>query len=348
MTLKGMTLEELENYFIIINQPKYRAKQVFNWLYNHNVSSYDLMNNIPKDLRNYLTENTNFDTLTTEKIKFDDIEYTQKIVYNTLDDKKIETVIIPDKDRVTLCISTQVGCPLDCKFCATGQFGYKRNLSAGEIVDQYFITQRSLKQKITNIVYMGMGEPFINFDATLKSLDIFTNELATKLSRHHITVSTVGIPDKIIKLADSKYRVKLALSLHSCFDEIRSKIMPINKKYPLNDVIDALKYYSQKTGQRITFEYTMLDGINDRLEDINALVKLTKQLPSKVNIIPFNSIEHMIKDPNSLSAQLRPTSREKIEEFANILRDKNVTALVRNTQGNKIKAACGQLALAND
>lgn len=347
MTLKGLTLSELENYLVSIDQPKYRAKQIFNWLYNHNVTSYDEMNNIPKSLREYLANNTVFNTLTVEKELYDDYEFTKKIVYRTQDGKKIETVIIPDKDRVTLCISTQVGCPLDCKFCATGQFGYTRNLTSGEIVDQYFITQRNLQQKITNIVYMGMGEPLLNFDATLKSLDIFTNELATKLSRHHITISTVGIPKRIKELADCKYRTKLALSLHSCFDDIRSTIMPINNKYKLNEIYEALLYYNQKTQQRITFEYTMFDGINDRKEDIVELIKLSKKIPSKINIIPFNSIDHMIKDKNSISANLKPTSREKMENFANELRNNNVTVFIRNTQGNKIKAACGQLALAD-
>jgi 23S rRNA (adenine2503-C2)-methyltransferase len=348
MILKGLTLAELEEFFLSINQPKYRAKQLFNWIYNHNVDNYDGMDNLPKDLRKYLQENTILDTLSPIKELFDDVEYTKKIVYQTLDGKKIESVIIPDESRnkMTLCLSTQVGCPLDCKFCATGQMGYIRNLSAGEIVDQYFITQRNLQKQITNIVYMGMGEPLINFEATIKSLQIFTHDMAKKLSRHHITISTSGIPEKIKLLADLGIRVKLALSLHSCFNDIRTQIMPINKKYPIDTVIEALKFYYKVTNQRITYEYTMFEGINDRDEDIEALSKLAAKIPSKINIIPFNSISHMIKDENSISAKLKPTPMDRIEHFANQLRNRNVTVFIRNTQGNRIKAACGQLANA--
>ncbi|HET55651.1 MAG TPA: 23S rRNA (adenine(2503)-C(2))-methyltransferase RlmN [Ignavibacteria bacterium] len=342
--LKGMTLQQMEDYFSSIGEKPFRGEQVFNWLYNHLEFDYDNMLNLPKELRERLKT-------TTSLVSLDLIDYqdspstkTKKYLFRTYDDKVIESVVIPEKERNTLCISTQVGCPLDCKFCATGLMGYKRNLSAGEIVDQYLLAAKEYGKKfITNIVYMGMGEPLLNFKNTLDSIKIFTNELNTGLSRNRITISTAGIPPKIKELADNDIRIKLALSLHSCFDDIRNKIMPINIKYPLKDNFDALRYYSKKTKTRITFEYTMLKKINDRPEDIKALTHLCKQIPSKVNLIPFNSIKHM--DPDGFSGQLEPTANHLIEEFANQLRENGITVFVRNTQGDDIAAACGQLAV---
>jgi len=342
--LKGMTLEEIKNYFSSIGEKPFRGEQVFNWLYNHLEFDYDKMLNIPKSLREKLKETTSLVSLNLVGYQDSPPTKTKKYLFETYDGKKIESVVIPDKDRNTLCISTQVGCPLDCKFCATGLMGYKRNLTAGEIVDQYLLAAKEYGKKfITNIVYMGMGEPLLNFKNTLDSVKIFTNELNTGLSRNRITLSTVGIPEKIRELADSNIRVKLALSLHSCFDDIRSTIMPINKKYSLEQNFEALRYYSKKTKTRITFEYTMLKGINDRQEDVKALSHLCKQLPAKINIIPFNSIKHM--DPDGFSGQLEPTPIDEIENFANQLRNNGVTVFVRNTQGNDIAAACGQLAV---
>ncbi len=222
--------------------------------------------------------------------------------------------------------------------------GYKKNLTSGEIFDQYLLAAKDYgKENITNIVYMGMGEPLLNYNSTLKSLEIFAEELTTGMSLKKITISTVGISPKVKELADTGLKVKLALSLHSCFEDIRSKIMPINKKYPLNQIIEAVKYYSQKTGTRITFEYVMLKGINDREEDITALGRLCSEIPSKINVIPFNSLKHM--NPQGLSAELKPTSKSRIEEFVRKLKEKNITVTVRFTQGEDIAAACGQLAV---
>lgn len=346
--IKGLTLNELENFLIEVGQPKFRAKQLFNWIYNHNISDFGLMNNLPKDFRTFLVSNCIADTLTPSKVMKSDDSETQKILFTTLDNQKIESVILPDKDRMTLCISTQAGCPLDCKFCATGQMGFFRNLSAGEIVDQFYISERAANIEISNIVYMGMGEPFVNYNETIKSLEIFTNELAKKISRHHITVSTSGIPEKIRSFANTSLRTKLAFSLHSCFEDIRSEIMPINKRFSLKSNIEALEYYYKITDQRVTYEYTLLKGVNDRSEDIKALTKLAKRFPSKINIIPFNSIKHIVSDNNSISAKLIPTTEQELHDFADKLRENNITVFVRNTQGNKIKAACGQLALSED
>jgi 23S rRNA (adenine2503-C2)-methyltransferase len=342
--LKGLTLSELQTYFSEIGEPKFRAEQLFNWMYNHLSQNFNEMLNFPKSLRKRFMEEAEINTL-----KFLDSEVSgetgaKKFIFTTKENHKIESVIIPEGKRTTLCVSTQVGCPLDCKFCATGLMGYEKNLTSGEIFDQYLLAARDYgKENITNIVYMGMGEPLLNYNATLNSLKIFAEELTTGMSLKKITVSTVGITPRIIALADTGLKVKIAFSLHSCFDEIRTRIMPINRKYSLKQNIEAIKYYSRKTRTRITFEYVMLKGINDREEDINALVKLCSEIPSKVNVIPFNSLEHM--NPKGFSAELRATPKKRIEEFVKRLRDKNITVTVRFTQGADIAAACGQLAV---
>ncbi|OGU55890.1 MAG: 23S rRNA (adenine(2503)-C(2))-methyltransferase [Ignavibacteria bacterium RBG_13_36_8] len=341
--IKNLTLEELQDYLIGFGEKKFRARQAFNWIYNHLITDFDMMKNIPKELRLKLSEDFTLLTLKLSSFQLSATTGTKKYLFETSDGHKIESVLIPEKGRNTLCISTQVGCPLDCKFCATGLMGYKRNLTVGEIVDQYLMAARDQgKKKITNIVYMGMGEPLLNYDNTMRSLALFTSEINTGISRNRITVSTSGIPQKIKELADSGLRVKLALSLHSCFEDVRSKIMPINKKYSLNENIEAIKYYSRKTKTRITFEYVMLNNVNDRNEDITAIAKLCGQIPSKVNVIPFNSIAHM--QPGGISAQLESTSPEQISVFADELRSRNITVMVRETQGDDIVAACGQLA----
>lgn len=341
--IKGIPLKELRVLMRAHNQPAYRADQIFNWLYNKTEFDFNRMENIPKKLRKEFSNKFQTSALQLIETSVSCDSSTVKYLFKTYDENKIESVVIPDSDRRALCVSTQAGCPLECKFCATGLMGFKRNLSSAEIVDQY--ARAAIEQnpfKITNLVYMGMGEPLLNYDETLKSLEIFIDELATGLGRSRITISTSGIPRRIIDLADSGFRVKLALSLHSCDNEIRSAIMPINKKYPLKDNIEAVKYYAKKTGSRITYEYLTLKGINDRKEDVNALAKLCNQTPSKVNLIPFNSLAHM--SPSGLSAELIPMTRDEINSFASALRKKNVSVFIRKTQGNDIAAACGQLA----
>lgn len=344
INLKSFRLEELQNYVAEQGESKFRGKQIFNWMYNNLVGNFDEMNNIPISLREKLKETAEVDSLNFIKKQKSDNTNTVKYLFETKDGNKIESVVIPENGRRTLCISTQVGCPLDCKFCATGLMGYTRNLTVGEILDQYILASRSVQpENITNIVFMGMGEPLLNYAATEKSLQILLHDLGNKIGRTRITVSTAGIPGNIIKLADSGVRVKLALSLHSCFDDIRNKIMPINIKYNLAENISALRYYAKQTKTKIMFEYTMLKGINDREEDLKALIKLCSQLPSKVNIIPFNSIAHMVS--GGLSADLEPTPMPRIKEFADKIMANNIFVMLRNTQGDDIAAACGQLAI---
>lgn len=338
-----MLRNELRDFFLSIGEKEYRADQAFNWIYNYRVESFSQMLNMSKDLRAKLNDIADLNTLSLEQKQVSKIDGATKLLLKTSSGNLIESVILPEKSRVTLCVSTQVGCPLDCKFCATGLMGYKRNLSSGEIFDQYALAQRIYERPITNIVFMGMGEPLLNFKQTVKTLMIFADELNKGISHKKITVSTAGIPHKIIELADTGLKSKLAFSLHSCFEEEREVIMPINKKYSLKENIEAIEYFAKKTDTRITFEYVMLKGINDREKDIKALTKLCRRIKSKVNIIPFNSLEHM--NPEGISAQLVPTTRERIEEFADKLRANNISVFLRNTQGEDIDAACGQLAI---
>jgi len=342
--LKGLTLSELKDYFLSKNLQKFRGEQFFYWMYNHLSTNIDEMSNIPKTIRNDIRDEIELQTLEYFHSEESVNTKTKKYIFATKDNNKIESVIIPEETRTTLCISTQVGCPLDCQFCATGLMGYKRNLTSGEIFDQYMLAAKDYgKDNITNIVYMGMGEPLLNYQNTLKSLNIFSNELTKGISIKKITVSTAGIAPKIRELADTGINVKIALSLHSCFEEMRSKLMPINQKYSLKENLMAVRYYAKKTSTRITFEYIMLKDLNDTDEDLNALVKICKEIPSKVNVIPFNSLKHM--NPTGFSTELESTLKNKIDDFVRKLRDKNITVMVRQTQGDDIAAACGQLAV---
>jgi 23S rRNA (adenine2503-C2)-methyltransferase len=344
--LKGYTLKELKDFFVSIDEKKFRGEQIFNWFYRHLADSFEEMDSVPKMLRARLTEVTG--PVNTLKLvsKISSTESgTTKFLFETLDGYKIESVLIPEETRTTLCLSTQVGCPLDCKFCATGLMGYKRNLSSGEIFDQYkFVSKEYKVNPVKNIVYMGMGEPLVNFEQTLRSLQIFSEKINNNIRLKRISVSTAGIAPKILELAESGLKVKIAFSLHSCFEDVRSKLMPISNKYPLKENLRAIHYYAKTTHTRISFEYVMVDGINDREEDFFELVKVCKSLPCKINVIPFNSLEHM--NPTGFSAELKPTPKERIEAFVEALREKNIIVTVRYTQGDDIAAACGQLAIA--
>jgi 23S rRNA (adenine2503-C2)-methyltransferase len=336
--LKGLTLQELRDFFTTADEKRFRGDQVFEWMYEHLAQSFDEMSTLPNYLRKKLNLFCELNTLALVSSEVSQRTGTKKYLFQTNDYNIIEAVIIPEAKRTTLCISTQVGCPLDCQFCATGLMGYKRNLTSGEIFDQYLLASKNWdKAPITNIVYMGMGEPLLNYANTLKSLEIFAEEKTKDISLRRVTVSTVGIAPKIVELADSGIKVKLALSLHS---------LPINKKYSLSDNLEAIRYYANQTGTKITFEYVMLKDINDRSDDLNALMRLCKSLPCKLNIIPFNSISHMT--PTGLSHELEPSPRYKIDEFVTKLRENDIFTAVRYTQGDDIAAACGQLAYKFD
>jgi 23S rRNA (adenine2503-C2)-methyltransferase len=341
--LKGLNPKELKDFFVAAGEKKFRGDQVFEWIYGHMATSFDEMSTIPNYLRKKLNLYCELNTLALISSEQSQRTGTKKYLFKTQDDLIVESVIIPDPKRITLCISTQVGCPLDCQFCATGLMGYKRNLSSAEIIDQFLMASRDYgKNKITNIVYMGMGEPLLNYANTLKTLQIFAEGKTKDISLRRLTVSTVGIAPKIVELADSGLKVKLALSLHSLFDETRNKIMPINKKYSVAENLEAVRYYAKQTDTRITFEYVMLKDLNDRSDDLSALIKLCKSISCKINVIPFNSIAHM--NPTGLAEELEPSQKFRVDEFVKTLRENNIVVMVRYTQGDDIAAACGQLA----
>jgi len=343
ISLKGLTLPELENFVLDLGWEKFRAKQIFKWIYNKQVDDFAQMTDIPKHYREELSQIAQINELKLLTFEKSNCDGTIKFLFELKDGEKIESVLIPDESRLTLCISTQVGCPIDCKFCATGAMGFKRNLTAGEIIDQVIQAQKYSERRITNIVFMGMGEPLLNLKNLIKAIDIITSDNGIRIGARKITVSTVGIPDKIKELADAGRKVKIALSLHTLDENLRSKLIPIASRYPISSLLEALRYYYKKVGLRITYEYIVFDGLNDRDEDVKNLVELAKMIPCKINLLKFHPVDFIRKDP--ILKILKPSRR--LEEFAQKLRENNLTVFVRSNAGEDIKAACGQLAILN-
>lgn len=350
--LKGLTVSELQEVVQSLGEKKYRARQIFTWLYGKGAQSFAEMTDISKDFRNVLESVATIENLHIVAKEVSERDGTTKFLFELSDGLKIESVLIPaEKEspaaekRLTLCISTQVGCPLDCKFCATGTMGFLRNLTAGEIVDQVIQAQNESPRRITNIVFMGMGEPMLNYDNVMKAVEILNAENGPAIGSRHITISTAGYADRIRQMADEDRKVKLALSLHSLDDRKRSLIMPLNRKFNVAAVLDALEYYYGKTHRRPTFEYILFEGFNDTADDVRRLIAVCRRIPCKINIIPFHSIE--FTHPRGIAGALRPASRERIEAFARQLRDANITVMVRSSAGEDIAAACGQLALTD-
>ena len=350
--LFGKTLPELEAESVSAGLPRFRGEQLFYWLYNRGATDFDTFDNLPKMLRSTLADAYDIvrPKITDEQRSADG---TRKFLFELPDGRNVETVLIPSESeeageprRLTICVSTQVGCPLDCRFCATASMKLKRNLTAGEIVGQYLEVQKAIERRITNLVFMGMGEPMLNYDEVMKSVDIMTHEKTGGLAHSHITLSTAGLVDGIRRMADEGRKIKLAISLHATTDELRRRLMPINRKWPLREILDAAEHYYRSTKRRITYEYILFDGINDREEDIRRLVKLTRRVPSKINIIPFHPVDSAW--PDGPPMQLAATPRSRIEEFAKRLREEHVTVMLRSSSGQDIDAACGQLAVRHD
>jgi len=354
VNLKGLTLQELEEFALSIGEKKFRGKQLFDWLYTKEASSFEEMSSFSKLLRDKLATIASIESNTIVNAQ-ESRDGTRKFLLELADGKKIETVLIPprtafsgseageeeEQKRLTLCVSTQVGCPLDCKFCATGTMGFHRNLTAGEIIDQILQVKKKTGKRITNLVYMGMGEPLLNYTHVMNSFSIVTTGMG--IAAIHITLSTVGLVPQIRQITDENRKIKLAISLHTLDQRLREKLMPIAKKYTLTELIGALQNYYRRIKRRPTFEYILFDGINDRDEDIKHLIKLSKQIPCKVNIIPFHDIG--FTQPKGVEIALRPTPAVKIEEFVQRLRHSHVTVFVRSSAGEDIDAACGQLAV---
>jgi 23S rRNA (adenine2503-C2)-methyltransferase len=347
--LKGLDLAELQSFVEELGEKKYRAAQLYSWLYAKAAQSFDEMTDISKEFRTVLSQISYISNLhlVTQSVSTDS---TTKYLFKLNDELAIESVLIPatkktseEEKRLTLCVSTQVGCPLDCKFCATGAMGFTRNLTTGEIIDQVIQVQRNNQKRITNLVYMGMGEPMLNYENVMKSIDIMNDDSGLNIGARHITVSTAGYADKIRQMADEERPVKLALSLHSLDNDKRTQLMPITKKFSVDELIKALEYYYHKTRRRPTFEYILFDGFNDTTADIKLFVKLSRRIPCKVNLIPFHSIAFM--HPSGFGASLKPTPILHIEAFADALRKSDITVMVRGSSGQDINAACGQLAV---
>ena len=351
--LLGLTQSELEEFAENIGESSYRGRQLFEWLYTKRVTTFDGMSNLGKTFRSQLARTSIIRGVTLMHQVFSPRDGTTKLLFELQDGMKIESVLIPpatsfrdtgrtqedEQTRLTLCVSTQVGCALDCKFCATGTMGFFRNLTAGEIVDQVLQVRRLTAKSPTNIVFMGMGEPMLNYDNVMNAAAIMATGIGIALKR--ITVSTAGRPDRIRQLGDEKRRMKLAVSLHSAVDETRSLLMPINRKFPLDQLLGAIDHYYAQTEQRVTYEYIFFDGINDTDKEIRALIKFARHVPCKINIIPYHSIAST--GLNSATDRLRPSRRT--DECVKELRAHHLTTLVRSSAGDDIDAACGQLAV---
>lgn len=332
--IDGLTKEELKQEMVKLNEPAFRAKQIFEWIHKKNVSSFECMHNISNNSKQKYKENFEF---TSMKIlqRFDSkLDETKKYLMLLEDGNIIETVYLKYKYGSTLCISSQVGCKMGCMFCASTKNGFIRNLTVAELLNQIYVVQKDICEKIGNIVIMGTGEPFENFDNLIKFFKLINDEKGQNLSLRKITVSTCGIVPKIYEFTDLNLQVTLAISLHVASQDKREKIMPISKKYNLNELIDACKYYVENTNKRITFEYILIDGFNDSYDDAIRLCNYLEGLLCNINLIPYNSIKE-----NSINA----SSNNSINNFKKYLIDNNLNVTVRRELGNDINAACGQL-----
>lgn len=338
--IRRLSLEDLQELFLEVGEPKFRAKQVYEWLWQKSARSFAEMTNLSKKLRHYLEDHYVINAISEDKVQRS-FDGTIKSRYRLHDGPLIESVLIPvpDDRRFTVCVSSQVGCSLTCKFCATGQMKRLRNLDAAEIYDQVvMVNQQSLEtfeHPLTNIVYMGMGEPLLAYREVMESIHYITSPEGLNMSPKRITVSTAGIAKMIRKLADDEVKFNLALSLHAADDVKRNEIMPINESNSLDALMEAIKYFYQKTRNRISYEYIAFQDFNDSLEDAANLVKLCKHFPVKVNIIEYNPID---------GADFRKATEHRIDDFAQYLRDHDVMVTVRRSRGKDIDAACGQLA----
>ena len=325
-----MTLEKLENYFIENGEKKFKATQIFEWLYKKRIDDFFLMSNIKKELQTKLN-----DEFSTYKIKVIDKKEDKdviKFLFELEDKNKIEAVLMNHDYGKSLCISTQVGCNMGCKFCESGRLKKVRNLETYEMVEQILVIEELLKLRISHVVLMGIGEPFDNYDNVIDFIDIINSGKGIDIGARHITVSTCGIIPKIKEFMDNGKQVNLAISLHAPNNELRNKIMPINKAYNIEELIKILKEYIQKTNRRVTFEYVLLDGINDTKECALELAKLLKNMNAYVNLIPYNETSH-----------IEFKRSKKVMEFYDILKKNNINVTVRREFGTKVSAACGQL-----
>ncbi len=335
--IRNITQEELINFFKQYNLPNFRTKQVIEWLWKKRAVNFNEMTSLSLDIRELLDKNFCINPVSIHKAERSNdgtIKYSLKLSDNNL----IEGVLIPSKKRLTACVSSQVGCSLSCVFCATGTLKLSRNLKYSEIYDQVFILNEEAKQNfgrpLSNIVFMGMGEPLLNYDNLLKSIDLICTETGLAMSPKRITVSTAGIAKIIRKLADDKIKFNLAISLHTANNEKRDSIMPINKSINLTELQDSIKYFYDKTGTRVTYEYILFNDINDSIDDAKELIRFCKISPCKVNLIEYNTIE---------SIPFTKSTNKKTADFMGFLNERNIIVNLRKSKGKDINAACGQL-----
>ncbi len=343
------TLYELSEKAVEVGLTSFRGEQIFRAIYSEKVKSFAKITTLSKELRESLSTHYTFDAYRETK-SFKSTDSSIKFLFKLLDGNSVEAVFMPwlseenELIRSTLCISSQAGCALGCTFCATGTLGLIRNLSPGEIVCQVIEAEKLTGQKIDNIVFMGMGEPFQNYTNVMKSVNILSDKKAGLLSRKRITVSTSGVVPKIYAFADEKHPPKLAISLHATTNGVREKIMPIAEKWQISELMDAIEYYYRNTKMPVTYEYIPFDGLNDSIEDAKRLSKISKRVPSRINIIPFNDIS--FTSPQGIAKELKPTPIARVLTFADEIRQFGGVAIVRDTFGIDINAACGQLALS--
>lgn len=326
------TKQDLENYFLEIGETKFRAAQVFDWLYIKRVTSFDLMTNLKKDLIKYLKENFSMDTIKIVK-KQSDVDV-KKYLFELYDGNKIEAVLMNHDYGNSLCVSTEVGCNMGCRFCESGRLKKVRNLFAFELVLQILKVEEDIKERVSHVVLMGIGEPFDNYDNVMKFINIINDPKGINIGIRHITVSTCGIVPKIKEFTKEKTGVNLAISLHAPTDLVRDKIMPINKAYKIGDIMDAVRDYIAKTNRRVTFEYILLKGVNDSEECAIKLVNLLKGVNCYVNLIPYNETSHI---------EYKTSPKVTINRFYDILKEGNINVTIRREFGSKVSAACGQL-----
>jgi 23S rRNA (adenine2503-C2)-methyltransferase len=344
--LKTMDAADLEAFAESLGQPSYRGRQLYNWMYAKGSTDFAEMSSLPKSFRRELQDVATIESFAVRQQQQSD-DGTVKALFRLPSGQEAETVLIPDFDergeprRLTVCVSSQVGCAMGCSFCATGKMGFRENLTAGAIYDQVWhmneVAQVHFGQPVSNVVFMGMGEPLLNYDNVLKSIALMTDEDTLNLSIHKITVSTVGLARRIRDLADDRVRFHLAVSLHAPDNATRSEIMPINEaeKTSLPALEDAIKYYHAETGRAITYEYCLFRDVNDRVADAKRLAAITRWVPSKVNIIMYNPVEGL---------NFQRTPDDQLDRFIQALVEEGVTVTVRRSRGQDIDAACGQLA----
>ncbi|MGJ1361935.1 23S rRNA (adenine(2503)-C(2))-methyltransferase RlmN [Sphingobacterium spiritivorum] len=340
--IRSLTLDQLKQKLVEMGEQGFRAKQIYEWLWQKSCTDFDEMSNLSKALRDTLKANFAINAVTVKESQVSS-DRTIKSSFWLYDNNVIEGVLIPTTDRMTACVSSQVGCSLTCKFCATGYMDRKRNLNADEIYDQVVLISKQAEEKygqsLTNIVYMGMGEPLLNYANMMKSVERITSPDGLNMAAKRITVSTAGIAKMIKKLGDDGVKFNLALSLHAANDQKRNEIMPINEQNTLKALAEALKYFYLKTKSPITFEYIVFNNFNDELEDAKELARFCKHVPSKVNLIEYN--------PISL-ADFTNADADKIDVFAEYLRSQGIITNVRRSRGKDIDAACGQLAIKEE